>query len=111
MANGVMNRNGSDHAGEGIEQAEVLDHQEVGQGGEDRRDHHGGQEQAEHHVPARPAEPGEGVGGHRAEEDLPGGGDGGEDDRVPQVQPEVDGGAGAALGDGFLGRSAAPGPA
>ena len=62
-----------------------------------------GQEQAEDHVPAGPAQPGEGVGGHRAEEDLPGGDDGGEDDGVPQVQPEVDGGAGAALGHGLLG--------
>ena len=53
-----------------VHQSQVLDQDEVGQQGEDLRDHQRAQEDQEHGVPAAPAQAREGVGRHRAGEGL-----------------------------------------
>jgi len=95
---------GQDHAGQGVQQAQILDQDEVGQAGEDRRHEQSAEEEAEHDLASRPAETGKGIGGHRAEEHLAERHRPGIDHRVAQVEPEAHRGPGPAFCDRlFLG--------
>ena len=81
---------------------ELLDQDEVRQQREDLGHHENTEEDSEDEIASFPTQPCEGAGGHGGEEDLTHGDEGGHDDGVAQVEPEVDGGTGAAVVESLL---------